>query len=68
MEFHTEQVEKYGALVYTHPEMDELRRKQCLCLNCTKTADCEIAHAGYELCKKYNVAYAMTRCPEFVKK
>ena len=65
MDFQVVKVEKYGALVFQHPQMDELRRSQCLCLNCSKMKKCEIASAGYELCKKHNIAYAVTRCPVF---
>jgi len=68
MDFAVSKIEKYGVLVFQHPEMDELRRSQCLCLNCQKMDNCEIAHAGFELCKKFNIAYAVTRCPIFEKK
>ncbi|MCR4322864.1 MAG: hypothetical protein NUV61_02140 [Candidatus Azambacteria bacterium] len=65
MNFKVLQVEKYGVQVLQHPEMDDLRRTQCLCLNCAEMQDCAIAAAGFELCKKYNIAYAVTRCPYF---
>ena len=65
MEFKAEQVEKYNVLVWQHPEMDVLRKTQCLCLNCKIMKTCKIAKSGYRLCRKYNVAFAMTRCPVF---
>jgi len=65
MKFKVTQTQKYDTLVFQHSEMDELRRSQCLCLNCSKMKHCEIASAGFELCMKYNIAYAMTRCPVF---
>jgi len=68
MRFKTVLVEEYGVQVYQHPEMDELRRIQCLCLNCSFMYHCKIAQKGYKLCKEYNVAYAMTRCPNWRKK
>jgi len=67
MKFAVMKVVKYGTKVYQHPEMDELRHTQP-CLNCTAMYDCDIVKACFELCKKYNVAYAMTRCPHFVEK
>lgn len=65
MEFKTEQVEKYGALVHRHSEMDALRGTQCLCFNCAKTSGCPIAAKGLQLCRDHNIAFAVTRCPEF---
>ena len=65
MDFRVALANKYGAKVWQHVEMDELRRSQCLCLNCSKLGACEIASDGFELCKKHNIAYAVTRCPVF---
>jgi hypothetical protein len=65
MRFKVEKVEKYGQEVFQHTEMDELRKTQCLCLNCIGMEFCETAHGGYDLCKKYNIAFAVTRCPKF---
>ena len=65
MKFKVVQVERYGQIVWQHPVMDELRKSQCLCLNCALLKSCEIAKKGFEFCKVHNVAYAMTRCPHF---
>jgi hypothetical protein len=65
MEFHVERVKKYGAEVWQHPEMDELRRKQCLCLNCQDMQGCPTAATLFELCNRRDVALAVTRCPDF---
>ena len=58
-------VERYGQMVHEHSEMDELRRSECLCLNCANLKDCDIAKAGYQLCITRQIAYMMTRCPQF---
>lgn len=68
MEFRTVQAEKYGVQVQQHPEMDNLRKSQCLCLNCAKVNECGIAADGLSFCLQCNVAFAMTRCPDFVRR
>jgi len=70
MKFRTKIVARYGNDVHEHPETDELRKTQCLCLNCSKLKpgainNCAAAQAGFELCLKYHLAYMMTRCHEF---
>lgn len=65
MKFRVNTVEKYGKRVKQHPEMDELRRTQCLCLNCLDIQDCPVAEKLYGLCKEHNIALAVTRCPAF---
>lgn len=60
-----QQIEKYGRKVWTHAGMDEMRKSECLCRHCSKCGPCPIAREGYEFCKKHDVAYSMTRCPEF---
>ncbi len=68
MEFKTVQVERYGTVVSEHTEMDALRKRHCLCLNCTRlhddTAKCA-RHVGYAMCRSFDVAFAMTRCKDF---
>lgn len=59
--------------IYKNPEMDNLRKKFCLCFNCEKckpnhTDHCKIAAEGYALCKKYNIAFMVTRCKNFKKR
>jgi len=66
MKFRVRDIEKYGRKVWQHIEMDELRESQCLCLNCALLHDCEIAKKAFELCQVYGVAFAMTRCPNFI--
>lgn len=63
--FHVERIEKYGRMVWRHAVMDHLRSSECLCLNCALLENCDIAEEGFEFAKKYGVAYAMTRCPEW---
>ena len=71
MQFFTRTVERSGEWVTEHETMDGLRRKQCLCLNCklleVPTTDCAKA-ISYALCRTFNVAFAMTRCPKFEQK
>lgn len=67
MNLQIEEVEKYGVKVQSNTNMDELRRDQCLCLNCGKlpTGNCEQAQAFFRVCKAHNIALAVTRCPYF---
>ena len=62
------QVEKYGAIVWSNAEMDELRKTECLCLNCSKMSTCQIAKHLYNACKDYNLAMMITRCPDWESK
>jgi hypothetical protein len=57
------QIEKYGGMVWQHPQMDELRRTECLCLNCDILSVCQRAAGLYNLCREHNLALAVTRCP-----
>jgi len=62
--------EKQPNEVWANIEMDELRRKECLCLNCERTKNvveipyspCPVAKQIYELCVKNDMAIAITRC------
>ncbi len=61
------QIEKYSAIVWTNEMMDELRKRECLCLNCDSMKpgpdNCSIANSLYQISKDKNVAMAITRCP-----
>jgi len=59
------QVEKYGAIVYQNEFMDNLRRDECLCLHCGYIKDCSTAKAFYVYCQQFDLALAVTRCPNF---
>ncbi len=52
----------YGTDVWTNKYMDELRRTECLCLNC-KYIGCQTSRTLYEFCKENDLALAVTRCP-----
>jgi hypothetical protein len=58
----------YGVKVWTNELMDALRREECLCLNCDKMMECEIARALYVMCQDDNLALAMTRCKHWKSK
>jgi len=53
-------VERYGEKVWENTKMDALRKEECLCLNCDRIGK-------LELCKKYNLAFAMTRCKSWIQ-
>ena len=57
----------YGKEVFVNTTTEALRREECLCLNCEnmKPGDdnCHIANALYKICKKEDIAMAITRCP-----
>ena len=52
--------------VIVNTEMDEVRRTDCLCVNCGSgykgTKECPAGPEFFEVCKKYDNAFAMTRC------
>lgn len=54
--------------VWANTEMDALRRKECLCVNCERKnepkpyASCPVAARIYEICVGHNMAMAITRC------
>ncbi|VVB82982.1 Uncharacterised protein [uncultured archaeon] len=60
--------DKQSDEVWANIEMDELRRKECLCFNCEGTLEnspaneCPVAKKLYELSVKYDMAMAITRC------
>ena len=55
--------------IFSNIEMDELRRKECLCINCERKKDdipyssCPVAGKIYnEICVPYDMAMAITKC------
>ena len=60
-----EKQEHYGVEVQANVVMDELRKDQCLCLNCELIENCDWAGELYSLCKENSLALAVTRCPFF---
>lgn len=55
----------YGKEVWTNRFMDDLRRKECLCLNCEIQKDCTVAASLFNICKNDNLALAVTRCKNY---
>ena len=61
-----EKQEHYGREVFVNTLTEQMRRSECLCLNCVLMNDgCDFAAAAYGLCKDWNVAFCVTRCPGF---
>lgn len=58
---------KYGRQVFANAKTEEMRRTECLCLNCKALHDCAIAKEGLRLCQLTDIAFMVTRCPKFVK-
>lgn len=61
-------LEKYGVKVWANEYTESLRRTECLCFNCELLDRCIIAAQGLALCKTYNIAFMVTRCPVFIPK
>lgn len=56
----------YGRKVWTNKQMDALRKAECLCLNCIHVGTgCQASRDLYEVCKRGNLALAVTRCPQW---
>ena len=64
---HVEQINKYDHKVFCNRPMDELRKEQCLCLNCEKLP-CIVSEQFFKLCKEYHMATMITRCPDWEEK
>ena len=62
-----ERVDKYGVDVWANVVTDQIRRKECLCLNCDNMGNCIAASKMFELCKDHNLATMITRCPEWAE-
>lgn len=63
----------YGKEVWVNPTTEALRREECLCLNCGNSKPgepdhCHTAKDLYEICKRDNVAFPVTRCPRWREK
>jgi len=61
------QVERYGQTVWELPEMDKVRRDNCMCLHCGKLKkgdpnNCKIAEYFFKMCQQHGNAMIMTRC------
>ena len=72
MEQTVELQEHYGAVVWTHTEMDKLRKTECLCRLCADLVigeepdeNCKIASALYAICKAGDIAMSVTRCKNY---
>ena len=57
--------EHYGIDVWTNLLTDPIRKKQCLCLHCTKMKTCAVSKSLYGVCLVSNVALMVTRCPDW---
>jgi hypothetical protein len=74
MERTIELQEHYGANVWTHKEMDGLRRTECMCRLCGKLVignedeNCTVAQACFAVCQAGDIAMSITRCPRFQPK
>ena len=60
---------RYGAKVWGNEEMDLLRSRECLCLNCGHLNEgCKQSRILLAICKTFNLAFMMTRCPDWIKR
>jgi len=55
--------------IWANTRMDDLRKEECLCLNCDRQNDepayssCPVAQKIYEtICVEHNMAMAITKC------
>jgi hypothetical protein len=58
-----QKVKKYGREVWCNGPTDDLRKAECLCLNCGVLKQCPVAAQLFDLCKRQGLAMLMTRCP-----
>lgn len=65
-----ERQEHYGSVVWTHVELDQMRRLHCLCRLCDRCNPgapdhCGTAAALFRVCQDRDIAMAVTRCPHY---
>ena len=59
----------YGENVWVSLDIEKLRKTDCLCLSCDFLGGkCPIAEHFYNYCIEYNLALAVTRCPNWRQK
>lgn len=51
--------------VITNLDTDNMRKTECMCLNCGIMNDCESAKKFYAICCDNNIALMVTRCRNF---
>lgn len=57
--------EHYGERVWVNTDVENLRRKECLCLLCDNIKYCSVAKIMKSICVENNLAFIMTRCKDF---
>jgi hypothetical protein len=57
--------EHHGEQVWVNPDVEKLRKKECLCLNCRDMNVCNYAQVFYKACVEGNIAMIITRCKSF---
>lgn len=64
------EVEKYGAKVKANTLLEAFREDECLCMSCDNGPygpnECPVAGDLYNICKQFNLAVAVCRCPSYV--
>jgi hypothetical protein len=66
-------VMRYNQEVWETPEMDAIRKENCMCHHCSKMKPgqedhCKIASSFYEICKVNGNAFILTRCASWKSK
>lgn len=59
-------ISRHGVDVVENQSTDELRRSECLCLNCANILSCIYAKRLYGICVDGGMALMVTRCKNFV--
>lgn len=60
--------DKHPEKIWKNIELDELRKTECLCINCDRKNDkpvyisCPVAKKIYNICVEHDMAMAITRC------
>lgn len=57
--------EHYGEQVWVNPDVEKLRKKECLCFNCQHINVCLYSQIFYKACIEWNIAVLITRCKLF---
>ena len=69
MEVQPKSILKYGVWVWCNERADLSRSQECLCLNCRLLNNgCRQSSLLFEICKSFNLAFLMTRCPDWLEK
>jgi len=59
------QVKLFGHPTWQNTKMDNLRKTECMCVNCIEQPHCEINKAVAGLTQQMSIGICVTHCPKW---